>query len=314
VSTAISSAGLTKRFGKQLAVDGVGLEVPAGSVFGFLGPNGSGKTTTIRMLLGLVFPTAGTHELLGRQFRSAAAEVLPLVGALVEGPAFHPYLSGWANLARLDAADRSATRGTARARIGTALDRVGLAAAAGKRYRNYSLGMRQRLGIARCLLSDPEVLFLDEPMNGLDPAGMLELRGLLREFVEEGRTVFLSSHLLDEVQRTCDFAAIVDRGRVVTQGSIESLTRGVRTVVVGTDDPGRAVALLANVDGVERAAVADRSVNVSLASHAGTERELVTQIVREMLGAGLAIDRVTPVEPSLEERFLNITRRLEDER
>jgi len=160
VTAAISSAGLTKRFGKQLVVDGVDLHVPAGSVYGFLGPNGSGKTTTIRLLLGLVFPTAGTHRLLDRDFAVSAADVLPRVGALVEGPAFHPYLSGRANLARLDAADRRAPAGTAPARIAEALERVGLSAAAGKRYRNYSLGMRQRLGIARCLIADPALLII----------------------------------------------------------------------------------------------------------------------------------------------------------
>jgi ABC-2 type transport system ATP-binding protein len=172
--------------------------------------------------------------------------------------------------------------------------------------------MRQRLGIARCLLADPELLFLDEPMNGLDPAGMLEVRGLIRELVDEGRTVFLSSHLLDEVQRTCDFAAIVDRGRVVTQGSIDVLTAGGSRIGIGTDDPGRAATLIANLTSVDDAAIEDGGVVVSLASNGTAQREVVTEIVRRMLEAGLAIDRVTPVAASLEERFLNITQRLED--
>jgi ABC-2 type transport system ATP-binding protein len=189
-----------------------------------------------------------------------------------------------------------------------------LSSRAGERLSGYSLGMRQRLGIARCLLADPELLFLDEPMNGLDPAGMLEFRGLIRELVDEGRTVFLSSHLLDEVQRTCDFAAIVDRGKVVTQGSIDALTGGARRIAVGTDNPGRAAALLATLHGVDRAAVEDGGVVVSLAPDGTTDRELVTKIVRRILDAGLAIDRVTPVGTSLEERFLNMTHRLEDER
>jgi ABC-2 type transport system ATP-binding protein len=174
--------------------------------------------------------------------------------------------------------------------------------------------MRQRLGIARCLLVDPELLFLDEPMNGLDPAGMLELRGLIRELVDEGRTVFLSSHLLDEVQRTCDFAAIVDRGTVVTQGSLDVLTAGSRKVAIGTDDPGRAAQLLVSLNGVKRATVEDAGVEVALASNGMTDRELVSEIVRRMVQAGLAIDRVAPVSTSLEERFLNITQRLEDDR
>ena len=307
---AVKTTGLTKEFGERIALDGVDLEVPRGVAFGFLGPNGAGKTTIIRLLLGLAWSTSGSMSVLGHAVPSDRGAALARVGAIVEEPRFYPFLTGRENL-QVNAAARG---GAAASRIPAALDRVGLTARAEDRVSGYSLGMRQRLGIARCLLSDPEVLFLDEPMNGLDPAGMLELRGLLREFVDEGRTVFLSSHLLDEVQRTCDFAAIVDRGKVVTQGSIEALTAGVRTVVVRTDDPGRAAALLAGVDGVDRSAVEDGGVTVSLASHAGTERELVTQIVRRMLDAGLAIDRVTPVEPSLEERFLNITQRLEDAR
>ena len=307
---AVKTTGLTKEFGERRALDGVDLEVPRGVAFGFLGPNGAGKTTIIRLLLGLAWSTSGSMSVLGHAVPSDRGAALARVGAIVEEPRFYPFLTGRENL-QVNAAARG---GAAASRIPAALDRVGLTARAEDRVSGYSLGMRQRLGIARCLLSDPEVLFLDEPMNGLDPAGMLELRELLREFVDEGRTVFLSSHLLDEVQRTCDFAAIVDRGKVVTQGSIESLTAGVRTVVVGTDDPGRAATLLASVDGVDRSAVEGGGVTVSLASHAGTERELVTQIVRRMLDAGLAIDRVTPVEPSLEERFLNITQRLEDTR
>src|SRR5262249_51405756 len=154
----------------------------------------------------------------------------------------------------------------------------------------------QRLGIARCLLADPELLVLDEPMNGLDPAGMLEFRALIREFVDEGRTVFLSSHLLDEVQRTCDYAAIVDRGRVVTQGPIDALTAGGRKIAVGSDDPSRAAALLARLRGVESASIEGDGVRVSVASNGTTDRELVTAIVRELLEAGIAIDRVAPVE------------------
>ncbi len=201
-------SGLTKRFrGGQVAVDGLDLHVPHGSVYGFLGPNGSGKTTTIRMLLGLVTPTAGTHTLLGRPMPAAAAEVLPRVGALVEGPAFHPYLSGRANLARLDAADRTADPRTARARIGAALDRVGLSAAAGKRYRAYSLGMRQRLGIAAALLQPRDLLVLDEPTNGLDPQGTREVRALVAALAADGVTVLLSSHLLPRSSRCAPTSA-----------------------------------------------------------------------------------------------------------
>jgi ABC-2 type transport system ATP-binding protein len=307
---AVKTAGLTKQFGERKALDGVDLEVPRGVAFGFLGPNGAGKTTIIRLLLGLAWPTSGTMSVLGHAVPEGRADALARVGAIVEEPRFYPFLTGRENL-EVNAAARG---GDASGRIEGALERVGLSARAEERVSGYSLGMRQRLGIARCLLSDPELLFLDEPMNGLDPAGMLELRRLLRELVEEGRTVFLSSHLLDEVQRTCDFAAIVDRGRVVTQGSIDDLAGGPRKVAVGTDDPPRAAGLLANLHGITRAAVDNGGVLVSLAPDGTSERELVTQIVRRMLDAGLAIDRVTPLDASLEERFLNITQRLEDDR
>jgi ABC-2 type transport system ATP-binding protein len=174
--------------------------------------------------------------------------------------------------------------------------------------------MRQRLGVARCLLADPQLLILDEPMNGLDPAGMLEFRHLMRTLVDEGRTVFLSSHLLDEVQRTCDFAAIVDRGRVVKQGTIDALAPSTRRIAVGSDDPARAVALIAELRGVETTSIDGDEVRVTLAENATSERGLVTEIVRRLLDAGLAIDRVAPVETTLEERFLNLTSRLEEDR
>jgi ABC-2 type transport system ATP-binding protein len=307
---AVKTTGLTKEFGARRALDGVDLDVPRGVAFGFLGPNGAGKTTIIRLLLGLAWPTSGSMAVLGHAVPEDRSAALAHVGAIVEEPRFYPFLTGRENL-EVNAAARG---GIAATRIGGVLDRVGLTARADDRVAGYSLGMRQRLGIARCLLADPELLFLDEPMNGLDPAGMLELRGLIRELVDEGRTVFLSSHLLDEVQRTCDFAAIVDRGKVVTQGSIDELTAGGRKVAVGTDDPGRAATLLAGVHGVELAVVENGAVELSLVPNGSRERELVTEIVRRMLGAGLAIDRVAPVEASLEERFLNITQRLEDDR
>ena len=174
--------------------------------------------------------------------------------------------------------------------------------------------MRQRLGIARCLLADPELLILDEPMNGLDPAGMLEFRRLIREFVNEGRTVFLSSHLLDEVQRTCDSAAIVDQGRIVVQGPIATLTSGPRKIAVGSDDPARAATLLAHLDGVQSVTVNDTGLELSVAANGTTDRQLVTAIVQHMLGAGLAIDRVAPAEATLEEQFLNLTTKIEEQR
>jgi ABC-2 type transport system ATP-binding protein len=224
VDAAVRTEGLTKRFRSgQVAVDRIDLLVPRGSVYGFLGPNGSGKTTTIRMLLGLIAPTAGGHTLLGEPMPRAAAEVLPRVGALVEGPAFHPQLSGARNLARLDAADRTADPRTAAARIGEALERVGLTAAAGKRYRAYSLGMRQRLGIAAALLQPRDLLILDEPTNGLDPQGTREVRGLVESFAHDGTTVLLSSHLLSEVDQVCTHVGVMHVGRLVSQGTIADL-------------------------------------------------------------------------------------------
>jgi ABC-type multidrug transport system ATPase subunit len=221
---AISSAGLTKRFRSgQVAVNAVDLAVPAGSVYGFLGPNGSGKTTTIRLLLGLIRPTAGSHELLGEPMPAAAARVLPRVGALVEGPAFHPYLTGLANLRRLDAADRTVDPATSRARIDSALDRVGLLAAAGKRYRHYSLGMRQRLAIAAALLRPRDLLILDEPTNGLDPQGTREVRALLGALAATGTTVVLSTHLLSEVEQICSHVGVMHLGRLVAQGPLGQL-------------------------------------------------------------------------------------------
>src|SRR5215210_6943502 len=219
---AIQTQGLGKRFGARAALDGVDLEVPCGVAFGFLGANGAGKTTLIRLLLGLAKPTSGTMRLLGRDLPGGRAEALARVGAIIEEPRFHPHLSGRENLhVHAAARDRSA-----HGRVDAALTRVGLAARGDDRVKTYSLGMRQRLGVARCLLSDPELLILDEPMNGLDPAGILEFRHLIRELVADGRTVLLSSHLLDEVEKTCDYAAIVDQGRVIAQGAIGELVNG----------------------------------------------------------------------------------------
>ena len=214
METVIETRALTKRFGDRAAVDGVDLVVGAGVAFGFLGPNGAGKTTMIRTLLGLTKATSGEVSLLGLPQPAKRREALARVGAIVEEPRFHPHLTGRENLKIVAAARDSAAEG----RIDESLGRVGLAQRANDRVKTYSLGMRQRLGIARCLLADPQLLILDEPMNGLDPAGILEMRHLIRAFVDEGRTVFLSSHLLDEVEKTCDQVAIVDRGRVDPAG------------------------------------------------------------------------------------------------
>jgi ABC-2 type transport system ATP-binding protein len=218
----IRTRGLTKRFGARAAVDQVDLEVPAGCAFGLLGVNGAGKTTLIRTLLGLTPASAGQMWLLGLPVPAQRARALRRVGAIVEEPRFHPHLSGRDNLRTA-----AAFRGVAAAsRVDAVLDRVGLAGRATERVAGYSLGMRQRLGIARCLLTDPQLLILDEPTNGLDPAGIRDTRAMIRSFVDEGRSVVLSSHLLAEVERTCDVAAIIDGGRLLAQGPIPELAGG----------------------------------------------------------------------------------------
>ena len=233
---AIATAGLTKRFGHQTAVDSIDLAVPTGAVYGFLGPNGSGKTTTIRMLLGLVGPTSGEVSLLGRP--GGTTEVLSRVGALVEGPAFHPYLSGRDNLSRLDAVDLTTDRRSSRRRVDAALDRVGLLAAATKRYRAYSLGMRQRLAIASTLLRPRDLLVLDEPTNGLDPQGTREVRSLVGSLAHDGTTVLVSSHLLSEVEQMCSHVGVMHIGRLVAQGTVAELRAGSEPEArVETDQP-----------------------------------------------------------------------------
>jgi ABC-2 type transport system ATP-binding protein len=299
MATVIEAKGLTKRFGERAAVDGVDLVVPAGVAFGFLGPNGAGKTTLIRTLLGLTQATSGEISLLGLPQPSKRAEALARVGAIVEEPKFHPHLTGRENLWIVAAVrDRAAE-----ARIPEALERVGLAHRADDRVKTYSLGMRQRLGIARCLLADPSLLILDEPMNGLDPAGILEMRNLIRAFVDEGRTVFLSSHLLDEVEKTCDHIAIVDRGRIIVQGSVQEISAtGDPTVLVEVDDLAAARRVLDGAKVQEEGTGLRITLDGELTA-AGLNRALVT--------AGVAVSRLEPARATLEETFLNITSRLE---
>ena len=242
----IRTRALTKRYGALLAVDGIDLEVDEGDVYGFLGANGSGKTTTVRMLVGLVLASSGDIEVLGEPMPQAARRVLPEVGCLVEGPAAYGHLTGRANLRLLDAAGprgRAGGRGRA-ARVDAALERVGLARAADRKVRGYSLGMRQRLGLAAALLRDPRLLILDEPTNGLDPQGIRETRDLLLELNGRGTTVFLSSHLLAEVEQLCTRVGVLDRGRLVVQRDLAELRRPTGRTVVVTPDPAAAVALL----------------------------------------------------------------------
>ena len=301
----VETESLTKRFGEATVVSSVDLRVPRGTAFGYLGPNGAGKTTLIRMLLGLTKPTAGTMKLLGLPLPARRRQALAHVGAIVDEPRFHGHLSGRQNLWALAAAREP----EAHSRIDGALERVGLADRADDRVSAYSMGMRQRLGIAACLIADPELLILDEPMNGLDPAGMLELRELIHRLVAEGRTVVLSSHLLDEVEKTCDQVAIVDRGRVVLQGSVADLTAdGATRLRVECADPARAALLLrlrADVDDVREEG--DRLV-VKLAT--GDARTTTAQIARVLLDAGFDLYRLQLERASLEQQFLEITTRL----
>jgi ABC-type multidrug transport system ATPase subunit len=298
---AIESSGLTKRFGRQVVVQGLDLAVPRGAVYGFLGPNGSGKTTTIRMLLGLIRPTAGTHRLLGEPMPAGALRVLPRVGALIEGPGFHPYLSGRDNLRRLDAADRGADPATAADRIATALARVGLTAAAGKRYRAYSLGMRQRLALAAALLSPRELLILDEPTNGLDPQGTREVRSLISSLAGEGATILLSTHLLSEVEQICSHVGVMHQGRLVAQSPLEQLRAG------------RAVRARVQTDRSGDAARVLRGLGLSeVASGDGTASGVLDGVAPEKVVAALVHDGV-PVRgfavesPELEELFVSLT-------
>ena len=217
--TSIRTSGLTKDFGEQRAVDNVSIELPRGQVIGFVGPNGSGKSTTIRMLLGLIEPSAGGAEILGSSIQSPAA-YLSRVGSLIEGPAFHPSLTGEENLRLL-----ATLGGYSRQRISEVIETVGLTGRAGDRFRQYSLGMKQRLGIAAALLPDPDLLILDEPTNGLDPEGIVEIRHLLMNLGEEGKTVFVSSHLLSEISQICDRILMIQEGEIIGEGPEEELAQ-----------------------------------------------------------------------------------------
>ncbi|RYJ29795.1 methionine ABC transporter ATP-binding protein [Streptomyces sp. L-9-10] len=307
VRDVIETRGLTKRYrGGQLAVDRLDLSVPAGSVFGFLGPNGSGKTTTIRMLMGLIEPTAGSASLLGRPMPRAARAVLPEVGALIEGPALYGYLSGRDNLVRYDSADPTADPRTRRARVTDALDRVGLTAAAGKRAKAYSLGMKQRLGLASALLRPRRLLVLDEPTNGLDPQGMREIRTLIRELAADGTTVFLSSHLLDEIEQVCTHVAVMAQGRLITQGPVAELAAGTRgRLAVTTPDPGEAARVLKEL-GVTDVVVAEDRVSGELPT-GGAEPVDPADLNAALVRAGVRVRAFGQERASLEDAFVALT-------
>jgi ABC-type multidrug transport system ATPase subunit len=300
----IRTEGLTKRYGRLVAVDGLDLEVHQGDLFGFLGPNGSGKTTTVRMLLGLVFATSGRIQVLGRPMPRAAGAVLAEVGSLVEGPAFYPHLSGTANLALFDAAGPAGPgggRASRRRRIRDALGQVGLDGVGRRPLKAYSSGMRQRLGLAAALLRAPRLLVLDEPTNGLDPQGMREIRDLLAELAAGGVTVFLSSHLLAEVELVCTRAAIVDRGRLVAQDRVAALLAPTGRVLVTTPDVGRAAELVAGLAGVRPGERHPERLVVHLD---GTVPEALN---RHLVAGGVRVRELVVERPSLEDVFLELT-------
>jgi ABC-type multidrug transport system ATPase subunit len=291
----ITTHRLTKRFGSRLVVDSVDLDVRPGDIYGFLGANGSGKTTTVRMLLGLVLATSGEARLFDQPMPKAGPHVLPRVGALVETPAAYNHISGRANLALLDATGPSADRRSRDARITEALSRVGLADIDRRPVKAYSLGMRQRLGLAFALLRTPELLVLDEPTNGLDPQGIREIRDLLLELHAGGATIFLSSHLLAEVEQLCTRVGVLDRGRLVVQDSLESLQAPTGRTIVHSPDATAAVALL---DGRVESRDGDRLI-VRADDPAGLNALLVRQGIRV---SQLALER-----RSLEQTVLQLT-------
>jgi ABC-type multidrug transport system ATPase subunit len=285
-TTVIATRGLTKRYGRIRAVDGIDLHVQAGDVYGFLGANGSGKTTTVRMLVGLVLPTSGEVDVLGERMPRAGRRVLPRVGALIEGPAFYGHLSGRDNLALLDASGPGGTRRTRRTRIDAVLEQVGLAGVGRRPTRAYSMGMRQRLGLAAALLRRPELLILDEPTNGLDPQGIAEIRELLVELHRGGTTVFLSSHLLAEVELMATRVGVLDRGRLILQEDLAKLTAPTGSTVVYSPEPLRVKTTLdGRVDAIDGERVIVRG-----ADPAEVNARLVTAGVPV---TGLALERPT---------------------
>ena len=299
---AIATVGLTKSFGSHNAVDAIDLQVPRGSIFGFLGPNGSGKTTTIRMLMGLANISAGDVKLLGYSVPDEIGKALPKVGALVEGPAFYPYLSGRDNLIRFDAADRYADPATRSDRVDAALAKVGLTQAQDKKVHAYSLGMKQRLGIANALLQPRELLVLDEPTNGLDPQGTREVRNLIRLLAAEGITIFISSHLLVEIEQICTHLAVMSQGKIVAQGSVEELSQAeILNLHLVTGQPDLAIEGLKSL-GIK--AAADGAKVFATVAAGQVEAERVVTVLVEL---GVGIKAFSLAAPTLEERFVGLT-------
>jgi ABC-2 type transport system ATP-binding protein len=286
-----------KRFGSLTAVDHLDIEVTRGEVVGLLGPNGAGKSTTIGMILGLIRPTVGTAEVMGRDVWRDQRNALAASGAIVETPAFYPYLSGRDNLMAL-AIIRG---GGSRTRVDPLLERVGLTARAASKYRTYSLGMKQRLGIASTLLGDPPLVILDEPANGLDPAGQREIRELVRELAKEEHGVLLASHLLYEVEQICDRVLVINKGKLIASGTIAEITAGAGTIEVRVSDPARAAAIVRGLPGIAGVQETDEGVNVTVEPTRGAD------VNRALAAAGMYASAIVPHKSSLEDVFLDIT-------
>lgn len=294
---AIETESLTKHYGRIIAVDGLSLTVPRGQIFGLLGPNGSGKTTTMGMLLGLVKPTSGRFRLLDAGI--SHREALRRTGAIVETPCFYPYLSGRDNLAYFQGISGKSDRGE----LNELLERVGLADRADDRVRTYSLGMKQRLGLAYVLLGDPEILFLDEPTNGMDPDGMAEIRDLIRTLGTGDRTVLLSSHLLHEVEQVCDSVAILSRGRLIVQGGIHDLVHSLAgdRIRVHTTDNEKAIGILSALDWVGEIIVEDGTILVTAPAERSPE-------LTEALGRSqVYVAEMSAEQMSLEQYYFKVT-------
>jgi ABC-2 type transport system ATP-binding protein len=289
----VVTEALTKRYGERAAVDAVDLTVRRGEIYGFLGPNGAGKTTTLRMLLGLVRPTSGRATVLGHPPGDPAA--LRRIGALIEGPGFYPYLSGRENL-RVLARYNDQTE----ASVAAVLEQVDLTERAGDRYRSYSLGMKQRLGVAAALLGTPDLLILDEPTNGLDPAGMADMRDLIRALAGQGQTVVLSSHLLGEVEQICDRVGVISAGRLRAQSSVADL-RGQARLLVRADPLPVALDVAQRWLGAANVSIVDGHLRLD------TGADRAAELVRSLVHADIAVHEVRPQERSLEDVFFALT-------
>lgn len=291
----LRTAGLKKQYGRVTAVQDISIAVQQGDVFGFLGPNGSGKTTTVAMILGLIEPTAGNVELFGQMTKDGRYSALNKVGSIIESPAFYPFLSGRDNLkvvARL--------RNVSAARVGQVLDQVYLADRADRKYSAYSLGMKQRLAIGAALLNDPELLMLDEPTNGLDPEGMVEVRDLILNLASQGTTIFLCSHLLAEVQQVCTRVSFINRGLIVKQGTTEDLLRTGNVHYLEVDDVPRAMDRLQYMPSITEVRAEGRGVQFTCAG------DCAADVAAALIGAGLRLNRLQPVETSLESIYLEL--------